>query len=328
MNNEAISNIAVVIIGRNEGQRLVDCFKSLINQTKNIIYVDSGSTDNSIHEAKLLNIDLISLDMSIPFTAARARNIGLFHVIKNYPDVTYVQFVDGDCQVFQEWLPSAINFLDSNKHVAVVCGRRKEISPENSIYNTLCDIEWNTPIGEAKSCGGDALMRIDALKEVNGYREDLIAGEEPELCVRLRAKSWKVWRIDQNMTLHDANIIYFRQWWKRTVRSGYAYAQGANIHGAPPERHWVAESNRAILWGGLIPITVIILSLINIKLVVLFLIYPLQIFRIIIKSSLPFKTSFLYAYFLSIGKLPELIGGLKFYWHTFCRKQGNLIEYK
>jgi hypothetical protein len=128
--------------------------------------------------------------------------------------------------------------------------------------------------------------------------------------------------------LHDANIIYFRQWWKRTVRSGYAYAQGANIHGAPPERHWVAESNRAILWGGLIPITIIILSLINIKLVVLFLIYPLQIFRIIIKSSLPFKTSFLYAYFLSIGKLPELIGGLKFYWHTFCKKQGNLIEYK
>ncbi len=328
MNNEAISNIAVVIIGRNEGKRLVDCFKSLINQTKNIIYVDSGSTDNSIHKAKLLNIDVISLDMSIPFTAARARNIGLFHVIKNYPDVIYAQFVDGDCQVFQEWLPSAINFLDSNKDVAVVCGRRKEISPENSIYNTLCDIEWNTPIGEAKSCGGDALMRIDALKEVNGYREDLIAGEEPELCVRLRAKSWKVWRIDQNMTLHDANIVYFRQWWKRTVRSGYAYAQGANIHGAPPERHWVAESNRAILWGGLIPITIIILSLINIKLVVLFLIYPLQIFRIIIKSSLPFKTSFLYAYFLTIGKLPELIGGLKFYWHTFCKKQGNLIEYK
>lgn len=328
MNNEAISNIAVVIIGRNEGKRLVDCFKSLINQTKNIIYVDSGSTDNSIHKAKLLNIDVISLDMSIPFTAARARNIGLFHVIKNYPDVIYAQFVDGDCQVFQEWLPSAINFLDSNKDVAVVCGRRKEISPENSIYNTLCDIEWNTPIGEAKSCGGDALMRIDALKEVNGYREDLIAGEEPELCVRLRAKSWKVWRIDQNMTLHDANIVYFRQWWKRTVRSGYAYAQGANIHGAPPERHWVAESNRAILWGGLIPITIIILSLINIKLVVLFLIYPLQIFRIIIKSTLPFKTSFLYAYFLTIGKLPELIGGLKFYWHTFCKKQGNLIEYK
>jgi glycosyltransferase involved in cell wall biosynthesis len=326
---QVMSNkIAVVIIGRNEGQRLVACFSSLINQTKNIIYVDSGSTDNSIKEAKSLAIDVISLDMTIPFTAARARNVGLFQIIQNYPNVEYVQFVDGDCQVFEGWLTTAIKFLISNEHVAVVCGRRKEIFPEKSIFNTLCDIEWNTPIGEAKACGGDAFMRIEALKQVNGYREDLIAGEEPELCVRLRAKQWRIWRIDEDMTLHDANIMYVRQWWKRAVRAGYAYAQGAKIHGAHPERHWVAESNRAILWGGIIPLVIVILSITNMKFALLLLVYPLQILRITIKSQWPFKISFINAFFLTLGKFPEFIGGIKFYWHTFCNKQGNIIEYK
>ncbi len=329
MHKDAIHNIAVVVIGRNEGRRLLRCFDSLLNQTKKIVYVDSGSTDDSVIAAKQLGIEVVSLDMTRSFTAARARNLGLNQVLNIYPEVSYIQFVDGDCVVYQAWLSTALTFLEGNGNVAVVCGRRKEIFPENSIYNTLCDIEWDTPIGEAKACGGDALMRVTALKVVSGYREDLIAGEEPELCVRLRQANWRIWRLDADMTQHDANIMHFKQWWKRSVRAGYAFAEGASIHGAAPEFHWVAESRRAFIWAGIIPAIILMVFLINPLLALgLLLIYPIQVLRMALKSNLPMKKAFLHAMFLLIGKFPEQVGQLKFMWNRKRNKRGQLIEYK
>lgn len=329
MRKNAIQDIAVVVIGRNEGRRLLRCFESLLSQTKKIVYVDSGSTDDSVKEAQQLGIEVVSLDMTLPFTAARARNLGFNQVVSNYPEVSYIQFVDGDCVVYQAWLVSALDFLEHNEHVAVVCGRRKEIFPENSIYNTLCDIEWNTPTGEAKACGGDALMRVEALKAVNGYREDLIAGEEPELCVRLRKAGWLIWRLDANMTQHDANIMHFAQWWKRSVRAGYAFAEGASIHGAAPELHWVAESRRALIWAAIIPAIILVGCFINPWLGLgLLMVYPLQVLRMTFKSNLPNNMAFLHSLFLVIGKFPEQVGQFKFMWNRLRHKRGQIIEYK
>src|SRR3546814_11455806 len=69
------------------------------------------------------------------------------------------------------------------------------------------------------------MFRVDALTEAKGYDPAIIAGEEPELCHRLRGRGWRVWRIDSPMTIHDADMHRPRQWWMRTVRSGFRYAQ-------------------------------------------------------------------------------------------------------
>lgn len=327
--NDVASEVAVVIIGRNEGKRLIQCFESLLSQTKKIIYVDSGSTDSSVSSAKKLGVEIVSLDMALPFTAARARNQGFRKLLSTYPEAKYIQFVDGDCQVSANWLLTALRFIETQHDLAVVCGRRRELYPENSIYNLLCDIEWNTSIGEAKACGGDALMRVEAVKEVEGYREDLIAGEEPELCVRLRKAGWRIWRLDAEMTRHDANITQFKQWWKRSVRAGYAFAEGASLHGAAPEFHWVAESRRAIFWGGVVPILVLVGSFISPLLGLgLLLSYPIQVLRMALKSTLPRKKAFVYSLFLMIGKFAELVGQIKFYWNRLRKTRGQLIEYK
>ncbi len=163
--------------------------------------------------------------------------------------MSWVQFIDGDCELAGGWSDTAVSFLQANSEVAAVFGRRRERRPDQSIYNQLCDWEWHGPPGEVRACGGDVMMRAAALRAVGGYRETLIAGEEPELCVRLRAAGWRIFRLEAEMTLHDAALTRFSQWWKRTMRSGYAFAEGAHLHGAPPERHWVWESRRALLWG-------------------------------------------------------------------------------
>ena len=327
MSTMELSDVGVVIIGRNEGLRLVKCLESLVTKTKKLVYVDSGSNDNSVKVAQDMNISVVNLDMTIPFTAARARNEGFELLIKSFPDLKYVQFVDGDCEVNPTWLYQAIKFLEMNPRVAVVCGRRRERYPGKSIYNLMCDIEWNTPIGEAKYCGGDALMRSSIFKETKGFNAGLIAGEEPELCVRIRKLGWKVWRIDEEMTLHDAAMSRFAQWWKRSVRAGHAYAEGVYIHGEHPENHWVKECRRAWLWAGFIPLFIILLLVINPNYAyVLFLIYPIQIIRIALQNKRPH--SFKMAFFLVLGKFAELVGQFKFLKNMMLGQKIKLIEYK
>ncbi len=326
----SLSNkIGVVIIGRNEGERLLLCLKSITGQTKQIVYVDSDSTDNSVENAKSSGAHVVALDMAIPFSAARARNEGFYKIRQLYSQVEFVQFMDGDCEMNAEWLKNSFSFLQPHPDVAVVCGRRRERFPERSIYNQLCDIEWDTPVGETKACGGDALIRVDSFEMVDGFRQTLIAGEEPELCVRLRAKGWKIWRLDFEMTLHDAAMFHFKQWWKRNIRSGYAFAEGAFLHGKSDGKHWVRESRRSLIWGLIFPVLAFVLIIcFGYWGLLLLLIYPIQVIRIALLGSKTEKIKWLYAFFLVVGKFPEVLGQIKFYFNNYFNITARLIEYK
>ncbi|WP_165223212.1 glycosyltransferase [Aquisphaera insulae] len=248
-----MSVIGVVAIGRNEGERLARCLSSVAGRGLTVVYVDSGSSDGSVERARSAGAEVVELDMSRPFTAARARDEGLERLVRTDPEARFVQFIDGDCEVCEGWLDRAMEALEQSPGVAVACGRRRERFPRATVYNHLADMEWDTPIGEAGACGGDAMMRVDAFREVDGYDPSIIAGEEPELCLRLRRKGWKVLRLDADMTIHDMDMTRFGQWWKRSVRAGHAYAEGSAMHGGGPERHFVRETRSAAFWGLLVP---------------------------------------------------------------------------
>jgi glycosyltransferase involved in cell wall biosynthesis len=316
---------AAVVIGRNEGVRLERCLKSLACRFDTVVYVDSGSTDGSTEVAAQLGAHVVDLDLSSPFTAARARNAGFAYVLNVAPEATFVQFVDGDCEVQLGWTEAATRFLLSHPGYAVVCGRRRERHPEHSVYNWLCDQEWNTPVGEANSCGGDAMMRVDAFSAIKGYRDDMIAGEEPELCFRLRQSGWKIYRIDAEMTVHDAAIYRFGQWWKRNVRSGHAYAEGAWLHGSSPERYWVKEARRALLWGLWIPAAIVALPFILGSWWPLLgtVVYPIQLLRLWVKNGTLTTASF-----LLVGRFAEARGAIEFYWRLASGRGRRIIEYK
>ena len=212
----------VVIIGRNEGERLRRCLNSVMGKFKYIIYVDSGSTDGSVSIAKRHRVTVINLDPDIPFSAARGRNEGFYHLIKISPEIKYVQFIDGDCELIDDWPESAKQHLNNNPKHAVVCGRLREKHPEASIYNRLGDMEWNfLGSGEVASVGGVFMIRCSAFVSVGGFDPTVRAGEEPELCQRLRSAGWIITRVDFDMAWHDLGMTRFCQWWKRQVRNGY-----------------------------------------------------------------------------------------------------------
>jgi glycosyltransferase involved in cell wall biosynthesis len=314
--------LSAVIIGRNEGQRLIRCLASLRGQVDRIVYVDSGSTDGSQSAAQASGAKVVPLDTRTGFTAARARNAGVAALGQS---TGYVQFIDGDCELMQGWIETARAFLDTHPEVAAVCGRRQERFPDTSVYNRLIDIEWNTPIGPAKAFGGDALLRADAFAQVGGFEPTLIAGEEPELSVRLRQAGWKIWRIDADMTLHDAAITRLGQFWQRCRRAGYAYAEGVARHGRAPERHKVAPLIRSVLWGLVLPACLLLGGLIWGLWVMAagVLIYALQVLRLTRRYR-----DIQRAALTQFGVFAEGQGVLDFLWARSTRRQRHLIEYK
>jgi glycosyltransferase involved in cell wall biosynthesis len=328
MSGDIPPRYGAIAIGRNEGERLKRCLLSLSGATR-VIYVDSGSTDGSVGWAKELGVEVVELDTNSGFTAARARNAGFDHLQKIARGIEYVQFVDGDCELDRDWPSHAISFLEAHERVCAVFGRRRERFPDRSIYNYLCDLEWDVPVGEAHSCGGDVMMRSIALANVGGYRNDMIAGEEPELCLRLRAAGWTIRRLDYEMSLHDAAMLDLSQWWRRQLRSGYAFAQGAYLHGKTPVKHRVWESCRAVLWGIGLPVL-----LANAAILFgwwscfLLLVYPLQVVRRMITMPGTWSVRAQFAFFEQLSRFPEVIGLLRFVRDRLRGRHGQLIEYK
>jgi GT2 family glycosyltransferase len=320
-------NIGVVIIGRNEGQRLINCLNSVNPKNNAVVYIDSNSSDSSVENARIAGADVINLDMSKPFSAARARNTGWKFLLTRYPDIEFIQFIDGDCELQDTWLEQAHNFLIEHTQYAIVCGRRKERYPNASLYNQFCDDEWNTPVGDALACGGDALIRAQCLTEVDGYKDFFVAGEEPEMCYRLRQKSWQIYRLDEDMTLHDANITKFSQWWKRANRAGFAYALTAKEHGKSSERFGVRSALRSLIWSGLLG-CIVLLSIIEPVMLFALLIYPLQIIKMFLKQKDKSLYGFKSCAFLMLSKLPEALGVLELMLKTFKKQDYTIIEYK
>lgn len=327
-----------VVIGRNEGQRLVRCLASLGPQAARVVYVDSGSTDGSVTAARAAGADVVELATDVPFTAARARNAGVEHLRRTGMMPAFLLFIDGDCELDPGFVPTASAFLQKHPKVAVACGRRRERFPGASIYNRLTDMEWNSPVGEARACGGDSLMRSTAFEAVGGFNSALIAGEEPDLCFRLRAAGWTIWRLDIEMTRHDAAMTRFGQWWRRVMRSGWACAEGADMHGASPEGYNRRAVRSIVVWGGLIPAASMLTAVMGGGTVAWPVAaaacgaYGAMALRIARFRQQRFGDSLrdglVYGLFTMLGKLPQLLGVLRYRRSRQRDEPARIIEYK
>ncbi len=322
----------IVVIGRNEGERLQTCIESALKTQAPIVYVDSGSSDDSALLAGCLGVDVVELDDSRPFTAARARNAGFAHLLDRRPNLAFVQFIDGDCELYEDWLPAALAAIEPRADVAVVCGRVRERFPRASIYNRICELEWRHAIGEVDASGGIFIARTEAFERVGGFNPEVIAAEDTELCTRLRLDGWKILSIDADMVCHDAAMLHVGQWFKRAMRAGHALTEGAVMHGRSPAKLFVRASRRIFVQGVCLPLIVAVLAWPTSGWSALLLLaYPgiwAKTYRDLRRGGQTSEDALLYATHCVAAKWPQAVGQVLYMSNRLRGRQSTIIEHK
>jgi GT2 family glycosyltransferase len=326
--------MAAVVIGRNEGERLEPSLRSVQNAGLPLIYSDSGSTDGSPTVARQLGIPVVELDPGRPFSAARGRNEGLDEALQRWPDLGYVLFLDGDCVLDPLFPAAAAATFEKHPDCAIVTGHLSERHPEASIYNRLCAIEWRSPAGRIENMnalGGIMVARVSAFREMGGFNEQAIAGEEPDLGVRLGLAGYSIIKIDQAMATHDAQMLRFGQWWRRAVRSGHALAHRYARHGRTGFKDGGRELRSVLFWGFALPLAVLLLLWptrgFSLLLLGGYALLGWRVYRHYLRIGLPSADAQLATRFILYSKFAELIGVLR-YCLNRLRGRFHIIEYK
>ncbi len=326
--------VGVVVIGRNEGERLQRCLHSVAQTAAVVVYVDSGSSDGSVAFARSQGVEVVELDMSLPFSAARARNAGVERLLQLDTPPGFVQFLDGDCTLAPDWLKVAVAELTQRQECAAVVGHLRELHPEASSYNRLCALEWKSPPGDMSNfgaLGGISMMRVAVFQALDGFNQQVIAGEDSELGVRMALAGYKVAKLDQPMANHDANILRFSQWWRRAVRSGHAIGQRAFLNGDSIIQDCVRERRSVCFWGIALPLWILLMTLptngASLLLLGGYLFLGWRVYRYRrLLGDVP-ADALLYAKYILLGKFAEAAGLFKFYLNRL-RARYEIIEYK
>ncbi|MFP4328165.1 MAG: glycosyltransferase [Paracoccaceae bacterium] len=330
-------SLGIVLIGRNEGARLRACLASVAGVEARVIYVDSGSSDDSVAAARAAGAQVVELDPQNPFTAARARNAG-FEALRAGRLPAIVQFLDGDCTLVPGWLEAGQARLAEAPDLGLVTGWREEIHPEASIYNALAEVEWHRPAGPITVCGGDMMVRARAFEAAGGFDPTVIAAEDDEFCLRLAKTGWRLERLPLRMSRHDADMTRFAQWWRRAERSGHGFAQVGALH---PE-HFRAERRRVWFYGLILPLVTLAglagwvwthpahtawaaLPLLG---VAAYAASFLRTARGQHQGGLPWPDALHHAAYLTLSKFPNLLGMLRYHLRRARGRAMRIIEYK
>lgn len=321
-------SVDVVLIGRNEGDRLVRSLSSVVPQARRVVYVDSGSTDDSVRNAEKVGALVVNLDMSLPFTAARARNAGFEMLMAQKDPPEYVQFLDGDCVMSDGWLQHAAKVMRDDPKLAIVTGLSAELHRDTTVFNQMSDFEWKRPAGPIEACSGNMMVRVSAFQQVGGFNPEVIAAEDDEFCTRLRKAGWSLVRIEHPMSQHDGGAVRFTQWWKRAERTGHGFAQVGHIH---PE-YFVRERQRGWVYGLILPAVAVIGALTwPILLLLVLAVYAASFWKTArgLKSEdVAANEAPRHAAFLTLSKVPNAIGMIRYHWRRFSHAQMRIIEYK
>jgi glycosyltransferase involved in cell wall biosynthesis len=325
-------HLGIVVIGRNEGARLERSLTSALASKSALVYVDSGSIDDSVAVATRLGVPVWPLDPAQPFSAARARNEGFRQLLAAHPDLQVVQFLDGDCELDPDWLAAGLVELGRAPDVAVVCGHIHERDPNASPYNRMCALEWRQVPGDVEACGGNFMVRAALFDRLGGFRCEMTAGEEGDLCERVRELGHRIRMVDRPMVVHDAALLRFSQWWRRARRCGHAYAQGRSLHRQRPGNRFRREVRGLVVWGAALPALAALPAAAtggaSLLLLGGYALLALRIHRHCRRRGWSRGEAILYAAFTVLSKFPGVIGLLQFTLNRWRGRPALLIEHK
>lgn len=313
--------ISFVVIGFNEAAHLRTCLDSVCNADLDghaweLIFVDGGSTDNSREIATAAGVHQL-LGGEKRRKAAENRNLGLAHARGRY-----VQFLDGDMVMDPAWPKAAVAVLERDPVVAAVCGVLLERNT-SAVYRAL-QLDWESPEGATPFCGGAAMYRCEVIRAVDGFPEDVAFGEEPYLCWRIRNELGRsIWHLPRTMALHDLAYKGFADYWRRSARTGEAYAEIASRCRGTKDPLWSDAVRSNLLWTSLYAVGICWIFIVAgpDRIIPLLLLLAVMLRKVIqrVRRGTPLLVAVLYAAHTYFAKLNIGYGILRWYYRRTSR---------
>ncbi len=195
--------LSIVIITRNLGWNIARIVESALDVTQDIeaevVVVDSASSDDTVKIAATYPIKVISLDANQRLSASGGRHVGRMQTSGKY-----VLFLDGDMELIPGWLEPALDIIEADPSIASISGVRID-EPKNTKTGVIpADVaaDASDATRDRKHNGGAAMYRRSVLEETGGFIPYVISDEEPELCVRIRHKGYRIVQTNRPMVFH------------------------------------------------------------------------------------------------------------------------------
>lgn len=329
----------IVIIGRNEAHHLEWSLRSVLHEGLPCVYADCLSRDASLPIARKLKIPVVMVSGEM-LTAAKARNTGFNCLTAQFPSLEYIQFLDGDCQLKANWIATAVKILDENPRLAAISGILEERYPHAGLFHRLAAIEWHLAFQAPHRCGGVTLFRASALRDADGFNDVIRAGEEPELCHRLRQRGWEFKKVELPMATHDLGHASWRTWCRRQMRNGGGALQVYRLHAHEPQPLLRSYLFSIALWTLAGPLTALIATVAAglavgfaaglIVLMAACLGYVWQAWRIraYVRRHGIGNSALVYSCMALAGKFPELLGVLFYTFEERFKGKPSLLSQK
>jgi glycosyltransferase involved in cell wall biosynthesis len=233
-----MTQLSVVLISRNQAWSIRRLIESVLVGTscvssKEIILVDSASTDETVELAKRYPVTIFRLKFGQRLSPAIGRYVGY-----RQTQGEFVLFLDGDMELLQGWLEPALNFMRTTPRVGLVMSTSVTNLHRTAAQQSAASLEDMsfTPPRESSrvpfAAGGAALYRHSVLEQVGSFNPYLYSEEEPELCLRIRGAGYSVSLFNQPIVLHydDAPVALSDVLSRRRRNFHLGMGQGARYH--------------------------------------------------------------------------------------------------
>ncbi len=212
--------ISIIIPVLNSEKFLAGCLESIFSMkyprgSYEVIVVDNGSKDRSVEIAKKYGVKVL---VKPKVNVSAVRNFG---ARESTGDV--LAFVDSDCLVSENWLASAVPYFKDPAigMVGSLCAvHEKDMTWVGKAWNSC--MKKRQLNGETDRLGcGNIIIRKRCFEEINGFNDDLVTGEDDELCHKLREAGYRIYSDPAIKVYHLGEYRTLTQFFRKETWRGY-----------------------------------------------------------------------------------------------------------
>ena len=193
-----------------------------------VIFVNDGSTDKTL---SVIESYVPKINMNVKVFSHEWKGIGPSrNIVINNAIGEYIIWVDGDMILSRDFVKKLVTFMDQHPNVGIAKGKQS-LQLGSNLLGTL--EAFSRSVGrmvnyshrkfQFKALGtGGAIYRVEAIKEVGGFDENLKGYcEDWDIEIRIMESTWSLCIIDAEFIDYERFELTWKKLWSRYWLRGY-----------------------------------------------------------------------------------------------------------